>query len=102
MEIGESYIEKAWGDSIDEPTMEDIRVAIQETIEMDDEHGAFWVSVGEGMPILETHKDLTVIAVYGEGEEVRHKLKSWAEVERMYEGLLARDINTVQAVLAAK
>ncbi|WP_306644038.1 hypothetical protein [Sanyastnella coralliicola] len=45
MKVTQSYLEKGWGDSIDEPSMEAIEVAIKETLNMDDEHCVFWVGV---------------------------------------------------------
>lgn len=37
------WIEKGWGDSVENATFKDIEIAILETINMDAEHGAFWV-----------------------------------------------------------
>ena len=36
------WIEKGWGDSVENATFDDIKSAIEETIRMDEEHGAFW------------------------------------------------------------
>jgi hypothetical protein len=37
------WVEKTWGDHVENATMDDVRVAIKETLDMDDEHGEFWV-----------------------------------------------------------
>lgn len=37
----ESYLQKAWGDSIENLTIEDVKIAIREPIIMDEEHGSF-------------------------------------------------------------
>lgn len=80
------WIEKAWGDSVDNATINDIKVAIQETINMDYEHGAFWVGHMENESVLETHKDLKVFYVYNDKPEdqLKTKLNSWEDVENLY------------------
>jgi hypothetical protein len=86
-EFKETYLQKAWGDSVDDVTMDDIRVAIEEVQKMDDDHGAFWVGiVKEDELILEVHKDLTLIVILepDSAEEVRSKAKDWKEVEEFY------------------
>ena len=66
MTITESYLEKAWGDSVDNPKLKDIKTAIHETQKMDDEHGAFWVSVFDENDIevvLEVSKNLRITLI---------------------------------------
>ncbi len=48
MSIPEIYLQTAWGDSIDDVDMEDIRDVIEETLEMDEENGRFWVGIFVG------------------------------------------------------
>ena len=53
------------GDSVDYVALQDVKKAIVDIQEMDDEHGAFWVSiVDEDETVLETHKDLMVIGAF--------------------------------------
>lgn len=52
------WIEKGWGDSVENATFDDIKSAIEETIRMDEEHGAFWVGHMENEFVLEVHKNL--------------------------------------------
>jgi hypothetical protein len=80
------WIEKAWGGSVDNATFDDIKVAIQETINMDDEHGAFCGGHMENENVLEVHKDLLVFYVYNNNPEdqMRTKLNSCEEVESLY------------------
>lgn len=66
MRIIESYLEKAWGDSVDNPKLEDIKTAITETQKMDDEHGAFWVVVfdeSDKEVVLEVSKNLRLTLI---------------------------------------
>ncbi|GAB4020041.1 hypothetical protein [Spirosoma koreense] len=53
------YLEKAWGDSIEDATIDDVRVAIDEIQQMDEEHGAFWIGSDDGENTLEVNKDLS-------------------------------------------
>ena len=69
------WIEKAWGDSVDNATFDDIKIAIKETINMDDEHGAFWVGHVETESVLEVHKDLVVFYAYNDNPEYQLKTK---------------------------
>ncbi|MBL0013387.1 MAG: hypothetical protein IPP30_06380 [Flavobacterium sp.] len=62
------WIEKAWGDQVENATMDDVRVAIQETLNMDDEHAAFWVGHYENENALEVHKDLEIFYVSGDNQ----------------------------------
>jgi len=56
----ENYLQRAWSDAMDNVNIEDIKVAIEELKEMDDEHGAIWVSVIKNDEnIIEVEKDLT-------------------------------------------
>jgi hypothetical protein len=100
----EAYLGTAWGDSVDNPTIQDVRNAILETIKMDDEHGAFWVSNGdEEETVLETHKDLSVIGIFpGPSEQqIKSKVNNWNEVEELYEVFLSEDFDQVKASLIA-
>jgi hypothetical protein len=100
----EAYLGSANGNSVDNPTMQDVRNAILETINMDDEHGAFWVSNGyDEETVLETHKDLSIIGIFpGPSEQqIKSKLQSWNEVEELYEVFLSGDFDQVKASLIA-
>jgi hypothetical protein len=96
------YLEKAWGDSVDTPTLKDVKIAISETIKMDDEHGAFWIGCGDDEEaVLETHKDLSVIGIFAGPPEIQIKAKfnNWIDVEKLYGILLSGDFDQVKAIL---
>ncbi|MEX6690175.1 hypothetical protein QTN47_21880 [Danxiaibacter flavus] len=80
------WIEKGWGDSIENATFEDVKTAIKETIQMDEEHGAFWVGHLENEYILEVDKDLDLFFVYGQAQEEQLKIKlpSWQDAEHFF------------------
>ncbi len=81
------WIGKGWGDSVENATFEDIKIAIEETIRMDEEHGAFWVEHMEHEFVLEVHKNFDLFFVYGENqdEQIQTKLNNWEDVKHFFE-----------------
>ncbi|MES2061060.1 MAG: hypothetical protein V4456_04015 [Bacteroidota bacterium] len=96
-----TYLQKAWTDSIDDVSINDVRIAIAETQQMDEEHAAFWVGTEEEEYILETDKNLDMIVV-ANGEATKYRAADWKEVEYLYQLLLDEDytilINHVKKV----
>ena len=80
------WIEKGWGDSVENATFDDIKTAIEETIKMDEEHGAFWVGHMENEFVLEVHKNLDLFFVYGENqdEQIQTKIDNWEDVKHFF------------------
>jgi hypothetical protein len=100
----QTYLQKGWGDTLEDITMEDVRLAIAETMAMNEEHAAFWVGIIDGDEmVLETSKDLTVVGVFpSETEpEIEATFKSWTAIEKLYAIFLAQDFDKVKAMLAA-
>lgn len=83
----ESYIQYLGGYSKENVTIDDIKTALIDLQAMDDEHGAFWVSVikQEGN-VLETHKDLSVTAIFEDKpeDEMRKQCKDLQEIQGLY------------------
>lgn len=98
------WIEKAWGDSVDNATMADIKTAIQETIKMDDEHGAFWVGNMDNEFVMEIHKDLKLFFVTNSNPEdqLSTRLTSWTEVERFYKLFLDNEYKQIETELRTR
>ena len=101
----ESYLANAMGDSVDDVSFRDIQKAIVDIQEMDDEHGAFWVSiVDQEETVLETHKDLLVIGMFQPSEPgdkgIRKQMRNWAEVEKLYALFLDQKFDAVKAILS--
>ena len=99
----ETYLQRAWSDSIGDVTIGDVKEAIEETKLMDDEHGAFWVGLTiNGENILEAHKDLSLIAVFEDApeSEIKRQCKSWAEIEQFYSILLTGNLEQLKAALS--
>ncbi len=68
------WIEKGWSDSVENATFDDIITAIEETIRMDEEHGAFWVGHMENDYVLEVHKILTCFLFMEQIKTNKYKL----------------------------
>lgn len=55
---------------------------------MDDEHGAFWVSViTDDENVIEVNKDLSLSVIF-DGQENRFQASDWTEVAELYKLLL--------------
>ncbi|AZA89484.1 Uncharacterised protein [Chryseobacterium nakagawai] len=91
----ENYIQYAEGyqkDNIDE---KDIVKAIKDIQLMDDEHGAFWVSViTNDENVIEVHKDLSLSVIFEE-KEIKYKAKDWKEVAELYKLLLLEKFDEI-------
>jgi hypothetical protein len=81
------WIEKGWGDSVENATISDIEIAVAETMKMDEEHGAFWVGHLDNEKVMEVHKDLEIFYILGDNpeEQLKIKLDDWDEVKGFYE-----------------
>lgn len=84
----ENYIQYASGyqkDNIDES---DIEKAIADVQLIDDEHGAFWVSViTDDENVIEVNKDLSLLVII-DGQETRYQASDWKDVAELYKLLL--------------
>jgi len=101
-EVKQTYLQTLWGDSIDNATLEDVRIAMSKLKKMDDEHAAFWVGiVNGGESILEIHKDLTIIALFDEDpkNEITKQGIDWKEIENLYRLFLNGELSEVKALL---
>ena len=78
-----SYIQSLWGDSLDNPTYQDVLEFIENIKRSDEEHGAFWVAL-EDESNLEVHQNLAVILTDAEGEEKRIQASNWEEVKQYF------------------
>lgn len=96
----ESYLQKAWGESIDNVNLDDVKIAIKETIAMDEEHGTFWVGLVEDEEnILEANQNLLVTAVFADGTTLKKQFSNWTEIERLYGIFLTGDFYKIQSLM---
>jgi hypothetical protein len=82
--LSDSYIQYLAGYNKENVTNENIDKAIKDVQEMDDEHGAFWISMleenGEEY-VIEVNKRLNVSVMYGEKIDIQYKSQDWDEVK---------------------
>ena len=100
--MSESYLQKAWGDSVENVTIKEVIIAINELSKIDDEHGAFWVGIFLDIEyVLETSKDLTVIGVFSENsdEQIKVKFNNRDDIEELYIEFLKCDFEKVKTIL---
>lgn len=92
----ENYIQYAGGYQKDYITDADIKKAIKDVQSMDNEHGAFWISViTDDENIIEVNKDLSLSVIF-EGEEIKHQAADWNEVEQLYKLLLSEQFDEIK------
>ncbi|MEQ8473165.1 MAG: hypothetical protein RIC35_18360 [Marinoscillum sp.] len=98
MEIEGSYIQCADGFDKDDITLEDVDRALKALQNMDDEHGAFWVSVygaeTEEM-VLEIYKSLKLFGNFG-NKSLAIQLTSFEKSKPYFNLLLAGEIDKLK------
>ncbi len=98
----ETYLATAWGDSVDNVVIKDIKHAIADTLKTDDEHGAFWVIIiNENEFVLEAHRDMTVIGSFAGDpkDDISMKCSTWSQVEDLFATFLDGEIGKVKEIL---
>ena len=98
------WIEKAWGDHVDNATMEDIPIAIRETVSIDDEHGAFWVGHSDSDNVLEVHKDLKIFYNFNDNpdDQLQAQFSTWDEIMNLYTLFLDSEFEQTAAILTRR
>ncbi|AZA83742.1 hypothetical protein C1637_14125 [Chryseobacterium lactis] len=95
----ENYIQYADGyqkDNIDE---KDIVKAISDIQLMDEEHGAFWVSViTDDENVIEVNKDLSLFVIF-KGQQTQYQAKDWNEVKELYKLLLMEKFDVIAEIV---
>ena len=92
----ENYIQYASGYQKENITYADIKKAIKHVQSMDDEHGAFWVSIiTNDENVIEVNKDLSLSVIF-EGDEIKYQAADWNEVEQLYKFLLSEQFDEIK------
>lgn len=84
--LSDSYIQNAAGYDKENVTIEDIDKAIKDIQEMDEEHGAFWISIlmdNDEEYVIEVNKRQKVSVIYGEKIDIQYDSKDWNEVKHI-------------------
>ena len=58
-----AYLQKSWGDSIQNPTPSDVQTAITEMRDQEAENDGFWIGTDDDEMVLEMQKDFTLTLV---------------------------------------
>ena len=84
--LPDSYIQYAAGYDKENVTIEDIDKAIKDVQVMDEEHGAFWISIlmdNDEDYIIEVNKRQKVSVMYGEKIDIQYESQNWNEVKHI-------------------
>jgi len=80
----ENYIQYDSGYQKEDIDISDVKRAISDIQKMDEEHGAFWVSViTDDENVIEVNKDLSFTVIF-DGKEVKSKAENWDEIEALF------------------
>ncbi len=84
--------------------MQDVKTALADLQDMDEEHGAFWVSViKDDENVLEVNKNLSVVGVF-EDDTNKQYIKQcidFQEIEQLYSMLLNEEFDDLKRRLKA-
>jgi len=90
------YIQYAGGYQKENISKVDIEKAIKDIQLMDDEHGAFWVSViTDDENVIEVNNNLSLSVIF-EGDETKYQAVNWYEVEQLYKLLLSEQFDEIK------
>ncbi len=84
--LSDSYIQYAAGFDKENVTIEDIDKAIKDVQKMDEEHGAFWISMlmdNDEEYVIEVNKRKKVSVIYGEKIDIQYESQDWNEVKHI-------------------
>ena len=92
----ESYIQYLAGYQKDNVDLNDIKKAIADIQEMDDEHGAFWVSViTDDENVIEVNKGKKLSVIF-QGVEFTYRANGWDEVEEFFTLLINEEFEVIK------
>lgn len=76
------WIEKSWGGSIDNAGPGETAAAFEEIKKTGHHARAFWIGCGDLQYVLKIQKDLELVLIYGENQdiEIKKKAADWQEV----------------------
>jgi hypothetical protein len=98
----QSYIQYAAGYSKEYVAKLDVQKAIKDIQQMDEEHGAFWISVfTEGENVIEIEKSLAISAILEPeyNKEIKYKAHDWKEVENLLILLLNKKFEEIKQII---
>jgi len=87
------WIEKNWGQSVDNATLQDARIAIAQILSRPGEQALFWLGHTDQEYVLEIQNTLEVVFTYGENQDkkIKAKLFTWEQCQHLVEMYFAQD-----------
>lgn len=98
--LSDSYIQYAGGYNKEDVNSNDITKALEDIKKMDQEHGAFWISMlneeDEEM-VIEVNKDLNLSLIFGE-EEFQYQSQNFEEIKSILELHINKEFDKIKAI----
>lgn len=100
--LSESYIQYAGGYNKENVNQSDIQKALNDLKIMDEEHGAFWISMlveNDEEFIIEVNKNLNLSLIYGENKENHYQAENYSEVKNILELHIKKEFEKINEIL---
>tara|TARA_R110002049_G_C9035365_1_gene552336 strand:- start:60 stop:842 length:783 start_codon:yes stop_codon:yes gene_type:complete len=100
--LSDSYIQYAAGYNKEDVTIKDIDKAIKDVQKMDNEHGAFWISMLEENDeeyVIEVDKGLNVSVMFGEKLNIQYNSQDWHEIKNILKMHIEKDFDKIIAIV---
>ncbi len=98
--LSDSYIQYAGGYNKEDVNSNDIVKALEDIKKMDEEHGAFWISIlneeDEEM-VIEVNKDLNLSLIFGE-EEYQYQSQNFEEIKSILELHIDKEFEKIKSI----
>lgn len=95
----ENYLQELSGESYDNVTIFDIENALKKLLTIDEEHGAFWVSVLDPEEnILEIDKSYKIIGIFQDDHEIQYEkqLNDFEQAMILFDLLLKKEFDEIK------
>ncbi|WCO03551.1 hypothetical protein [Psychroserpens ponticola] len=99
--LSDSYIQYAGGYNKEDVNANDITKALEDIKKMDEEHGAFWISMlneNDLEMIIEVNKDLNLSLIFGE-EEFRYQSQGFEETKSILELHINKEFDKIKSII---
>ena len=100
--LSESYIQYAGGYNKEDVNNSDIQKALSDLKVMDEEHGAFWISMlveNDEEFIIEVNKNLNLSLIYGENKENNYQAKNYEEARKILELHIKKEFEKIDEIV---
>lgn len=93
------WIEKNWGQSVDNASLEDALIAIEQILSRSGEHACFWLGHTDQEYVLEIQNTLELVFTYGENQDkkIKAKLFTWEQCLHLIKMYFAHDFLAIKS-----